>query len=143
MTTPLSLPRLLLAMAAAGLAAAIVLALALNLIADARHGIAVPEIGNTALMALFFCFFTMPVAAVFALPAGWIWQRFGPFRWWNCALIGALCGVVGGYGFLRMVFVPTLQWPVALWFGLGGAAAGLALGLIMGQSGRAPAGSTG
>jgi hypothetical protein len=132
MTTPLSLPRLLLAMTAAGLVAALTLAFALNLIADGPRGVELPALGNVLVMGLFFCAFTLPVAAIFALPAGWLWQRFGPFGWIACLLLGALSGVVGGYGLLRLIFVPTLQWPVALWFGLGGAVAALAFRVCIG-----------
>lgn len=133
MTAPLSLSRLLLAMTAAGIVAAMTLALALNLIADGQRGVELPSLGNVLVMGLFFCAFTLPVAAIFALPAGWLWQRFGPFGWPTCLLIGALCGMVGGYGPLRLIFVPTLQWPVALWFGLGGAVAALAFRVCAGK----------
>lgn len=131
MATPISFLRLVAAMIAAGLVAAVALVLALHFMS---HSATTPEsLGALQLlvMSAFFCIFTLPVAAVFALPVGWLWQRFGPIHPLLCALLGALCGLIGGYGTLLLTFVPNVNAVSALWFGAGGAAAGLAVGWIM------------
>lgn len=120
-------------MLVAGGVAALTLALALNMIAAGERGIEMPRFGQTIKMAAFFGFFTLPVAVALALPVGWLWRRFGPLRAWTCVAVGALCGVLGGYGLLRLVFVPTIHGLVALWFAIGGAAAGLALAATLGR----------
>lgn len=135
MNTPISFPRLVAAMFFAAVVAAFTLALALHFMAQGAQPLVAPTVAQFLGMSLFFTFFTMPVTAVFALPFGWVWQRFGPIRVGWCALLGAVSGLVGGYGLLLLTFMPTVRWESAIWFGLGGAAAGLAVGSIMG-SGR-------
>lgn len=139
MTAPLSFPRLVAAMIAAGVVAAFALAVALHFLSQSDGSLTLPTVPQLLGMSAFFCFFTLPVAAVFALPVGWLWQRFGPLRLSSCAALGAACGVVGGYGFLLLTFVPTLRWGSALWFAAGGAAAGLAVGWVMRGDCRAAA----
>lgn len=136
MTAAISLPRLAAAMFTAALVAALALALALHFMAQSGPETIAPGLAQILGMSLFFTFFTMPVTAVFALPVGWLWQRFGPMPAWLCAAAGATAGMLGGYGLLLLSFVPAVRWESALWFGLGGAAAGLAVGLIMGSARR-------
>ena len=72
---------------------------------------------------LIFAMFASSAAAAFALPFGWVWQRVGPLHPSLCALIGAICGVLGAYALLMLTFAPTVVWESALWFAVGGAAA--------------------
>lgn len=132
--TPISLLRLAAAMFVAALVAALALAIALHVMAHSGPETVVPGPAQLFGMSVFFTFFTVPVAAVLALPVGWLWQRFGPFSAWLCAVLGAAGGVLAGYGLLLLSFVPVVRWESVLWFGLGGAAAGLAVGLIMGNA---------
>ena len=131
MTSGISFPRLVAAMIAAGVAAAVALVLALHFMSRSATSTETLGVVQVLVMSTFFCFFTLPVAAVFALPVGWLWQRFGPIHPLLCALLGAACGLIGGYGTLLLTFVPNVNAVSALWFGAGGAAAGLAAGWIM------------
>jgi MFS family permease len=133
MKTPISFGRLLVAMFAAGVIAAISLSAALQMASATGQNPDSLSLLSLLGMSVFFCFFTVPVAAVFALPAGWLWQRFGPIPLWLCVLLGAVCGCVGAYGTLLLTFVPTFNVSAASWFAIGGAAAGLAVGFIMGR----------
>ena len=138
MNIPISFPRLVAAMFFAAVVAAFTLALALHFMAQAAQPLVTPTVAQLLGMSLLLMFFTMPLAAVLALPFGWVWQRFGPIRMWWCALLGVVSGLVGGYSLLLLTFMPTVRWESAIWFGLGGAAAGLVVGSIMGggRSGR-------
>ena len=73
-----------------------------------------------------------------ALPAGWLWRRHGPIHPMKCALLGAVGGVLGGYGLLLLAFVPTPGWSSTLWFALAGSAAGFVMGHVMHSGGTDP-----
>lgn len=136
MKTPISLARLAAAMFTAALVAALALAIALHVMAASGPETVVPGLSQLLGMSVFFTFFTVPVAAIMALPVAWLWRRFGPLPAWLGAAFGGIGGVLGGYGLLLLSFVPAIHWQAVLWFGLGGAAAGLAVGLIMGGARR-------
>ena len=124
-------------MIVAGVAASVALVLGLHFMSQSDKSPETLGLVQVLVMSAFFCFFTLPVAAVFALPVGWLWQRFGPIHPLYCTVLGAACGLAGGYGTLLLTFVPNVNALAALWFGVGGAAAGLAVGWIM-NGDRAP-----
>ena len=82
-------------------------------------------------MGIAFCFFTLPLTTIFAVPFGWLWQQVGTIRLSLCALTGRVCGALIRYGLLMLTFTPTLRWASALRSAVGGAAADLVLGWIM------------
>lgn len=130
MSTTLSIPRLLAATVFAAVTGAFALALGLHF---AAHGSSVqlPTVAQLLGMSAFFSLFTLPVSIAFALPAGWLWRRNGPIHPVKCALLGAVGGVLGGYGLLLFAFVPTPGWSSTLWFALAGSAAGFVMGHVM------------
>lgn len=141
MTARISFSRPGAAMIAAGVVAAVALVLGPYFMSQSDTSPETLGVVQVLVMSAFFCFFTLPVAAMFALPVGWLGQRFGPIRPLFCTMLGALCGLIGVYGTLLLTFMPTLNASSALWFGVGGAAAGLAFGWIM-SSERVPLAAT-
>ena len=113
MPQPLSFPRLICATFVTGDTAAFALPLTLHYMAHRGGGNdcgndALPTVGQWLGMRVVFCFFTLSAAA-FALPFGRLWRRVGPIHQSLCALIGAVCGVLGGYGLLMLTFTPTVN----------------------------------
>ena len=72
---------------------------------------------------LIFAVLAAGISAAFALPFGWLRRPVGPLHPSLCAVIGAVCGVLGAYALLMLNFTPTVVWEYALWFAVGGAAA--------------------
>ena len=130
MSNAISFPRLPAATVFAAVTGAFALALGLHF---AAHGSSVqlPTVAQLFGMSAFFSLFTLPVSIAFALPAGWLWRRNGPIHPVKCALLGAVGGVLGGYGLLLFAFVPTPGWSSTLWFALAGSAAGFVMGHVM------------
>lgn len=131
MRTRVSVYRLVAAAIVSAVSAALALTLALHF---AAHGAApqLPTVAQVLGMSAFFSLFTLPVALALAWPVAWLWRRMGPLALGKCALLGAIAGVLGGYGLLLLAFVPTPGWTATLWFAAAGAAAGMAMGRVLG-----------
>jgi hypothetical protein len=137
MNHAVSLTRLLVAMTLAAVLAALCLSLGLALVSLNGQSYTELALSDLIIMAIFFCFFTLPVATVFAFPVLWLWQHFGPIHPLIGIPLGAVCGLVGGYGLLLLTFIPEVNWVTAGGFGVSGAVSGLAVCWIMAQSNKA------
>jgi hypothetical protein len=89
-------------------------------------------------MTVFFCFFTLPVATLVALPSHWLWSRYGPIHSLYCAAIGGVIGILTLY--IPLLTTSSLHWKgvATIWFGFGGIAAAVFFGWIVWRGEQVP-----